>query len=101
MSIKLEVLEDIIHSASENALAGTLTDSARIELYKLALTVAAEEFHRVEKGANGTSIVKPDILILLQQIAIICEPDVDTDMLMEQMTNIMEAFDGEEDIHAG
>ena len=104
MSINLETLEDIIRGASQHALAGTLTDTARVQLYKLALTIAAEEFHRVEKEANGNAVVKPDILILLQQISLICEPDVATDMLMMAMGQIAEAIgevDAKEESNVG
>lgn len=84
-----EALQDILIHAAERAVAGVLTDSERSDLYRLALTVAAEEFYRIEQRAGG--IVTPEVLILLQQISLLCEPNIDIESLIGPVQAAAEA----------
>lgn len=61
---------ETIMDAAKSAADGTLTDTKRVLLYRLALAIAVEELYTVETHAKGS--VNPGILMILQQIAMIC-----------------------------
>jgi len=87
--------EDMLRAATDSALEGTLTDATRVGLYKLALTMAADEFYRIE--SDRPNAVNPEVLIVIHQISTICEPDVNTDKLMDTMGRMAEMMGGAED----
>lgn len=76
-------LAQIIRTAAERAIDGELTDAERVTLYKLALTVAAAELHRVEQVNSGS--VSPEALLILQQIGLLCDEGVDAERLLGGM----------------
>lgn len=78
--MKAEELEGILIDAAKRAATGTLSDKTRVSLYRLALTIAAEEFYRIESNAGGS--VNPPVLMLLQQISALCSDKVDVTRLM-------------------
>jgi len=85
-------LEDVLATATSNALAGTLTPEARVSLYSLALSMAADEFFLIEAENPGT--VSAEVLIALHQISTICQPGLTEDMVMESMTVIADILQG-------
>jgi hypothetical protein len=88
--------ENTLRTATENALAGTLTDEARVALYRLCLTMAADEFHRLEKENPGS--VEPEVLITILQISTVCDPEITQEKLFESMERIADMMlDGQED----
>ena len=82
------LVETVLMTATENALEGTLTDDARIEILRFALNMAADEFHRIEEEESGT--VDPGVLIALHQLYTVCQPNLTTDDLMAAMNIIAE-----------
>lgn len=78
--IPADRLESVLVEAAKQALDGTLSDATRVRLYRLALTVAAEEFYRIESTQGGS--VAPGVLMIIQQIAALCEDKVDAERLM-------------------
>jgi hypothetical protein len=80
--------ETTLRTATENALAGTLTDEARVALYRLCLTMAADEFHRLEQINPGS--VEPEVLITILQISTICDPEITQESLMQAMERMAE-----------
>jgi hypothetical protein len=80
--------ETVLSTATENALAGTLTDEARVALYRICLTMAADEFFRLEQANPGT--VEPEVLITILQITTVCDPDITQETLMEAMERMAE-----------
>lgn len=85
-------LETVLATATENALAGGLTPEARVSLYSLALSMAADEFFLIEAEHPGT--VSAEVLIALHQISTICQPNLTEDMVMESMTVIADILQG-------
>lgn len=81
---KHEYLESILARTAAAAVNGKLTSNDRNILYKLALTVAAEEFYRIESN-SGHGLVSPEVLLLLQQIVLVCEDEVDQVKLLGGM----------------
>ncbi len=82
-------LESIIREAAISALDGTLTDTERVNLYRLALTVAAAELHRI---ANLDGGVQPEPLLLIQQIGLLCDEDVNAERLLGGMGLISDDY---------
>lgn len=79
-----EYLENLLANTARAALDGSLTDTDRVILLKLALSVAANEFHRI--ASNGVpDTITPEVLLLLQQIFLLCDDDVDIDKLLGGM----------------
>jgi len=93
-----EYLQKILVKAVENALDGTLTDTDRVALYRLALTIASAEFHRI--ASNGLAIVAPEAMLLLQQIILLCDPEVDAERLAGGM-GLIEEKEEKEDTEDG
>lgn len=80
-NLSAEAVEFILTKMGERALDGEMTDSDRVVLYRLAMQVASDEFHRIEvERADG--IVRPEALMFLRQIAVICEDEPDPEALM-------------------
>lgn len=73
-------IRDILIRSAEAALDGTMTDTDRVALYNLAMTIAAEELYRVEQRVPG--VVSPESLTMLHQVALLCDPNVTTDQLL-------------------
>lgn len=69
---------------AKEALEGNLSDEDRIALYRLALTVCAEEFYRIESNGEGGA-VKPETLMLLQQIELLCSDNITPEKLVESL----------------
>ena len=88
-----------------DALNGELSDSDRVPLLQLALTMAAEEFQRIEEtyGTKGAPAVDSRTLRIIQQIALICEADPEklrSGALLDPMTGEpydLDELDEEED----
>jgi hypothetical protein len=78
-----DYLISVLARTAKAAVEGSLTDNDRVVLYRLALTAAAEEFYRIE--SNGGGGVSPEVLLLLQQIALVCEDEVDQRKLLGGM----------------
>lgn len=78
-----EYLASLLARTSEAAISGKLTDNDRVALYRVALTVAANEFYRIE--SNGGGGVSPEVLLLLQQIFLVCDDEVDQMKLLGPM----------------
>lgn len=68
------LLENILIECARRAQAGTLDNADRVSLYRLAMTVASEEFYRIESINRGC--VSTEALLLLQQITALCADDV-------------------------
>ena len=83
-----KALEDIIVQTVEEAVAGSLNDSTRVALYRLALTVVANEFYRIESESKGS--VDPQILLLLQQIVLLCDDNLDMERLTGGINTLLE-----------
>lgn len=79
-----DYLTSMLTHVVKAALEGKLEDGDRVALLRLGLTCAAEEFHSIAAN-GGQNAVKPEILLLLQQIFLICEDDVDPKKLMGAM----------------
>ena len=79
-----DYLASILARTSKAALEGKLSDEDRVALYRLALTIAAHEFHRIEAN-SGHGLVSPEVLLLLQQIVLVCDDKVDRDKLLGPM----------------
>lgn len=77
-------LESLLARTSKAAIEGKLTDNDRVALYRLVLTVAANEFYRIEAN-SGHGLVSPEVLLLIQQIALVCEDEVDQQKLLGPM----------------
>lgn len=77
-------LESMLTHVVKSAIEGKLEDGERVLLLRLALTCCAEEFHSIAANGNQAS-VKPEILLLIQQIYLICEDEVDPEKLMGAM----------------
>jgi hypothetical protein len=73
-------LESVIQRAAQAAIDGDLEDNLRVRLYRVALSVAGQEFHRIEEQAAGS--VDPGVLMLIQQIVLLCDDNVDPDKLI-------------------
>ncbi len=79
-----DYLASILARTAKAAVDGVLTDNDRVALYRLALTAAAEEFYRIESNGGG-GLISPEVLLLLQQIALVCEDEVDQTKLLGGM----------------
>lgn len=73
--------EQTIQEAAEAVASGTMTDSLRVRLYRIAVTLAGEEFYRIEKVSAGT--VSPQMLTVMQQIVSLCDDPELADKLVE------------------
>lgn len=78
--IKLDEVEQIIEAGIQDALDGNLTDAHRVRLLRLALALAANEFHRIEKTTSGS--VSPEVLMFLQQMSVLTDEDLDPNALV-------------------
>lgn len=74
-----EKIEEIMGAAYD----GELTDTHRVFLLNVALTAAANELHRL--ASNGTP-PSPEVLTLIQQVGLICDPDTTADDLAVRVT---------------
>lgn len=74
-----DFLENIIMEAADKVMHDEMDDHTRVILYRLALTVCASEMVRIEKEIGG---VKPEVLMLLQQISLLCDEDTGRDKLI-------------------
>jgi hypothetical protein len=84
--ISSEKIETILMTSAKAALEGTMDDTDRVAMYRLAMTVTSGELYRIEQNAAGT--VSPESLMLLQQIALLCDPEVTPEKLF-QTTNLL------------
>jgi hypothetical protein len=66
-----EDLDTLFTTAIDEAIAGELSAEKRVTLYRVAMAVAAKEFHRIEATAGGT--VAAEVLATLQHITHICD----------------------------
>lgn len=97
-----DFLEDALVRIAEKAVNDELTDSERVQLFRLALQISADEFHRIEEefGTEGHPAVNPTVLLLLQQVALLTEGnEVELSKLTNPVTGepfkIKEHDDGE------
>lgn len=85
-------IRDLIMKASE----GEITDAERVDLYRVALTVAANEFYRIESIAEGS--VNPAVLTLLQQIELIAGEGATPERMYEEAIKHAEGSGGGDSI---
>lgn len=88
--------EALIESILRRVVAGDVTDADRVVLYRLALTSAAAEFHRIASNGHA-DLIAPEVLILLQQIHTLCDPRVSADRIRAEAEKIIGPIDAEEE----
>lgn len=90
-AVTLEALRQFFVELAEKAYQGNLSHEDKEALYRLALSVAANEFYRIETehGGEGDPIVKPEALAMLRQIGIL------TDQEALEDTGLVDPFSGE------
>ena len=86
---------DLFASCVEDALAGHIDDSKRAEMYRLALGMAVGEILRIEEIQPGTATLST--LMLLQQIAVVLDPETSPERLVGSMTTLVEKRREKED----
>ena len=94
-NLSSDKIEAILTIAATAAIDGTMTDNNRVAMYRLAMTVTANELHRIEQNAPGT--VSPESLILLHQVALLCDPDVTKEKLFGSLKKYMGVPSAEEE----
>ena len=85
--VPTRTIEKILTEVAEQAIEGTLTDETRIGVYELALTVAANELHRIERTHNGA--VSPESLLLLQQLALLADKNVTREKILGSIETLV------------
>lgn len=77
--------EEVLKIGTRRILAGTMEDSDRILLYKMALAVVGE---RILSSEDILTLVGPDVLAALHQLTLLADPDTtaeDINMFAESL----------------